>query len=739
MGWFQELISARMVNDEELLAGAFADLAAPVMGEEAAYRMLRHGNAEQLRGALGEVLDWFHAEAAEAPPEIEAVPDVLDYMLRPSGILKRRVKLAGRWYKDSIGPLLAENILTPAAESGEAAHAPPGLPGNSRKVVALIPCGFSGYRFTGETGRKVRVNKSRAAAIGQDAFCFYKPLPQRPLTARDLIRHTIASLSPQDMLLFVFAELVLTLFGMVTPATANLIFTRVVVSADSRLLLAVLGMLFGVSLSSFLVTGCKSLLLARMRAKISLNVQAALMGRLLALPAAFFKQFSAGESAERLGGSDAVTAFFTDFVFGGLLTLAFSAGYFFQIFSYGPLLLLPALGAVIAAQLFSVIVALLKMPLLAEQLGAAARTGGLIFQLISGIQKIKLVGAENRAFAQWAKRYRPVAKTTFDPPFIFKTSTVISACITLAGTLAVYVIAGRTKMPAGSFIAFNVAYGMITPLSIEALVNLRPVLAQLAPFLETAPEVSSGKQIPLRLSGAIELNHVFFRYDDKMPLVIDDLSLKISKGQYVAVVGKTGCGKSTLIRLLLGFEKPALGSIYYDSKDLEKLDLKSVRRLVGVVTQNGKLLQGSIYENIVISAPHLTLDDAWAAAELAGLAADIRAMPMGMFTMVSEGGGGFSGGQKQRLMIARAVAAKPRILLLDEATSALDNITQKQVSDALSRLKCTRLVIAHRLSTIRQCDRILVLDHGRIAEDGTYDALIAQGGIFAGLVKRQQM
>jgi ABC-type bacteriocin/lantibiotic exporter with double-glycine peptidase domain len=204
-------------------------------------------------------------------------------------------------------------------------------------------------------------------------------------------------------------------------------------------------------------------------------------------------------------------------------------------------------------------------------------------------------------------------------------------------------------------------------------------------------------------------------------------------------VGETGCGKSTLIRLFLGFEKPQLGSIYYDSKDLEKMDLKSLRKLVGVVMQNGKLLQGSIYENIIVSAPHRTLDDAWAAAELAGLADDIRAMPMGMFTMVSEGGGGFSGGQKQRLMIARAVVSRPRVLFLDEATSALDNITQKRVAKALGSLKCTRLVIAHRLSTIRQCDRILVLKQGRIAEDGTYDELINQNGVFAELVARQQL
>jgi ABC-type bacteriocin/lantibiotic exporter with double-glycine peptidase domain len=280
---------------------------------------------------------------------------------------------------------------------------------------------------------------------------------------------------------------------------------------------------------------------------------------------------------------------------------------------------------------------------------------------------------------------------------------------------------------------------MIMPLAIDPLVNLRPVLEQLKPFLETAPETSGDKHIPQRLSGNIELNHVSFRYNENTPMIVDNLSLNIKKGQYVAIVGKTGCGKSTLLRLLLGFEKPLLGSIYYDSKDLEKLDMKSLRKLIGTVMQNGKLLQGSIYENIVVSAPHLTMADAWAAAELAGLADDIKAMPMGMFTVVSEGGGGFSGGQKQRLMIARAVAAKPRLLFLDEATSALDNITQRHVAEALEKLNCTRLVIAHRLSTIRHCDRILVLEQGRIVEDGAYDELIDMGGVFAELVTRQLM
>ena len=242
-----------------------------------------------------------------------------------------------------------------------------------------------------------------------------------------------------------------------------------------------------------------------------------------------------------------------------------------------------------------------------------------------------------------------------------------------------------------------------------------------------------------KLNGGIELNNVSFRYSDDMPNVIDNLSLKIRPGQYVAIVGKTGCGKSTLMRILLGFEKPQKGAVYYDGKDIAGMDLKSLRRHIGVVMQNSGLFQGDIYSNIVISAPMLTLDDAWEAAEMAGMADDIRNMPMGMNTIISEGQGGISGGQRQRLMIARAIAPKPKILMFDEATSALDNITQKTVSDSLDSLKCTRIVIAHRLSTIRHCDRIIVLKDGGIAEDGTYDELIAKKGYFSELVERQRV
>ena len=272
-----------------------------------------------------------------------------------------------------------------------------------------------------------------------------------------------------------------------------------------------------------------------------------------------------------------------------------------------------------------------------------------------------------------------------------------------------------------------------------SVAQIRPVLEMAEPILNAEPEVTEEKEIVTELAGNIEVSHVTFRYEQNTPYVLKDLNMKIRAGEYVAIVGRTGCGKSTLVRLLLGFEKPETGSVFYDQHDLANVDPRSLRKSIGVAIQNGELFQGDIFSNITISAPQLKMEDAWAAAELAGIADDIREMPMGMQTMISEGSGGISGGQKQRLIIARAVAPRPKILIFDEATSALDNKTQKQVSDALDGLKCTRIVIAHRLSTIRNCDRILVMDQGTIIEEGTYDDLIAREGLFAELVRRQRL
>ena len=293
--------------------------------------------------------------------------------------------------------------------------------------------------------------------------------------------------------------------------------------------------------------------------------------------------------------------------------------------------------------------------------------------------------------------------------------------------------------------AFNAAYGQMQAaiLAMAAMAGqfaqVGPMLEMVAPILEAEPETAEGRPGVASLSGGIEVSGVSFRYDENAPYVLQDLSFTLRPGEYVALVGKSGCGKSTILRLLLGFEEPERGSVFYGPHDVAKVDLHSLRRHIGTVMQDGKLFMGDIANNITIAAPGAGIDDAWEAAELAGIAEDIRKMPMGMQTIVSEGSGGISGGQRQRIMIARAICGGKRILMFDEATSALDNKTQKHVSDSLDSLKCTRVVVAHRLSTVRHCDRIMVVDGGKIAEEGTYEELVARGGLFAELVERQRL
>lgn len=293
--------------------------------------------------------------------------------------------------------------------------------------------------------------------------------------------------------------------------------------------------------------------------------------------------------------------------------------------------------------------------------------------------------------------------------------------------------------------AFNAAYSQVSVALMEFanassdIAEIKPRLELQIPILETSPENSENKPRVESLSGSIEMSNVAFRYGDDSPYVFRSLSLKVRAGEYVALVGKSGCGKSTILRLMLGFEMPESGSVFFGSHDTQKVDLRSLRRHIGTVTQDGRLFAGDIASNITLSTPRATIDDAWRAAEMAGIADDIRAMLQGMHTLIGEGSGSISGGQRQRLMIARAICGDRSILMFDEATSALDNKTQKQVADALDAMHCTRIVVAHRLSTVRHCDRILVIDDGRVAEEGTFDELLATDGLFAELVRRQRV
>lgn len=725
MGWFDEQIKQRKQNDQDVVTDAFINIAGAVMGSRVSAAL--NDERQQTKNAFDEILRFYHINTKDIPDNITDRNEQLEYLLRPHGITRRTVTLSKGWYKDAIGAML-------------------GIRKSDGMVVALIPTGFSGYSYRDmETGKYVKINGKNQELFEEEAIAFYKPLPLKEIGISDLMRYILGTLSPADFVMTGASALAVTLIGMLSPKLNNLLFSRVIEDGSTQILLAITVFMICVTLSSLLINGVKSLIIARINTKMSISVQAAVMSRLMSLPTGFFKNYSSGELSARVQSSNSLCEMLVSAALTTGLTSVFSLVYISQIFVYAPALVMPSLIITLATVAFTVVSAFVQMKVSKKKMELSSKESGMSYALISGVQKIKLSGAEMRAFARWGNLYAEEARLAYNPPMFLKINSVISSAISLAGTLMMYWVAVSSGVSVAEYYAFNTAYGMISGAFISfagialTVAQIKPIMDMVKPILEAVPEISEEKQMITRLSGSIELDNVSFRYNDNMPLVIDDLSLKIRPGQYVAIVGATGCGKSTLLRLMLGFESPQKGAVYVDGKDIEVVDLKSLRRNIGVVMQNGKLFTGDIFSNITISAPWLTMDEAWHAAELSGIAEDIRRMPMGMYTMISEGSGGISGGQRQRLMIARAIAPKPKVLMFDEATSALDNITQKTVSESLDSLKCTRIVIAHRLSTIKQCDRILVLDKGKIIEDGTYDELIQRGGFFAELVARQRV
>jgi ABC-type bacteriocin/lantibiotic exporter with double-glycine peptidase domain len=369
---------------------------------------------------------------------------------------------------------------------------------------------------------------------------------------------------------------------------------------------------------------------------------------------------------------------------------------------------------------------------------------GLLMEILGGIAKLRVAAAELRAFSRWSNAFAEQRANDARSGRLGAWQTVAATSLPILGSVGVLAIAagGAAPIDVAAFAAFNSAFGQFTTalLSLSTSLNVSieaaPLFARMRPVFEAPLEVDESRVDPGTLGGHVAVRNLSFRYTAEGPWTLDGIDFEARPGESIAIVGASGSGKSTLLRVLLGFETPARGGVYYDGKDLETLDLRLLRRQIGTVLETARLIPGSILDNIAGSAP-LTRDQVTEATRLAGLDADIAAMPMGLQTFVMEGASQLSGGQRQRVMIARALVNRPRLIFFDQATSALDNRTQAIVGESLAAMNATRIVIAHRLSTIRDADRIVVLEDGRIVETGTYDELVGRDGAFHRLVQRQ--
>jgi NHLM bacteriocin system ABC transporter peptidase/ATP-binding protein/NHLM bacteriocin system ABC transporter ATP-binding protein len=668
--------------------------------------------------------------------------DPLGDLARASGFHVRPVKLGTDWWRSPGG----EPLLVQLADRGNTPAALVPAEGKARWVS-------SAYQLFDHEGRSQPVDRALALGIASNAWTIYRTLPDEPQTKFDLVRFSlkVPGLVREMWTVFLMA-LLAALFGLSIPIAAGILVDQVIPEADLFSLGVMCGFLAVLALSAAIFRVVQGFLVLRIEGRVSAAIIPAIWDRLLRLPTGFFANFSSGDLAFR---ALEFTRVFKKISGATVTTLVMGL---FAIFNLGLLYVYSwpmALCTTLLVGVMLLVTAYFLAGLLRHETSIRKIDGvisGLLLELLGGIITLRTAGAERRAFARWAGRYTERLVLSIKARrFATRINQwlavypILTAMIVYAGAL--YLDTGLLKT--GNFLAFSITFAnlMAAVLAIGytsiGLLDLLPTFERIRPILEARPEFAAAVIEPVRLAGAIALNHVSFRYpgQDQGTKVLDDVSLQVRPGEFVAIVGPSGSGKSTLMRLLLGFEAPDAGSVTYDGRELATLDLRDVRRQIGVVLQQAQLLSTDILGNIVGFAPLLTVEDAWEAARLAGLDEDIRRMPMGMHTLVGEGGGNLSSGQRQRLLIARAIVRRPKILLLDEATSALDNVTQAIVGDSLTnQLRgTTRVVIAHRLDVVVKADRIYVLNDSRIVQSGPYHQLVDEPGPFRELARRQML
>lgn len=646
-----------------------------------------------------------------------------------SGFRTREVLLTEKWWRKDNGPLL-------------------GFMDEDERPVALLPSGPRKYVLVDPTrADRIPVDETVAEKLKPFARMFYCPFPDRPLTLRDVLKFGL-QWARKDIRMMLLMGICSGLVSILVPIVTQFLYDEVIPGEDRFQLLQVAGALVVVALVSGMFLIVQALAQLRIDGWMGAAIQAAIWDRLLKLPVTFFRRFSAGDLVNRALGINEIQSLLSGAAVSTVIGAVFALFNLAVMFWYSRHLALVALVVIVAALVLAAAAFKIQMRYQRPLYSLLGSIQGFVFQIILGISKLRISAAEKRAFYLWADKFARQKELDLKTRNVTNMVVVFSTILPLAGMLAVFSWFSMSDDPAvhtlstGSFLAFHTAFLAVLAAIWHSLTFLFPVLAvvplyeRTEPILVATPEVTAGRTAIHELRGHIEISHVSFRYTHDGPWVLIDVSLEASPGEFVALVGPSGSGKSTLYRLLLGFETPESGAIYFDGHDLTGLDIRSVRRQMGVVIQSGRLFTGTILSNIV-GAARLTLEDAWDAARKCALEEDIRAMPMGMHTVIGEGGSGFSGGQRQRILIARAIAVKPRIMLFDEATSALDNESQAAVGRSLERLQATRIVIAHRLSTIKNADRIYVLMKGEMVESGNYEELMERNGEFARLAKRQ--
>jgi ATP-binding cassette subfamily C protein len=667
------------------------------------------------------------------PNDIAAKMDSVTKMrrfIKKANMQVRLVSLQSDWYKCDAGVMLCYR-------------------GKEREPAALLPEGTGKYRLvSASTPQGVTVGQDVAREIERDAFVCYPGLPLHKLSMKDMLRFMLRHSPKPDWRAILTVSFISGLLSLLLPLITESIFSDIIPISDRQGLGTVTQVMLVSGLTTAILGFVRGISTLRLKSHAGIALESALWSRLLSLPIRFFRQYDAGDLVGRMQGIAAIKALLDDNVLSVMFNTLFSFWSLCLMLYYSPRL--TATAAAVWVVYVAVISLFYRRQIVfsRKKVDASNKVSARTLQILSGLSKFKLAGGEDAAFHLWSQVFGEAWSWNLKMRWNQNFSGLINSIQPIVLTMIVYYVTAsvadgdKQTLSYSAFMGFQAAFAgfnmtLVSFIPIVASIyNVVPFIENIKPVLEAEPEVTGDKLDVGTLSGEVEVKNLHFSYEPDSPMVLKGISFKIKAGESVAFVGASGCGKSTLLRILLGFEKPTQGAVLFDGQDFSSLNVSSVRSQMGVVLQNGQLMSGEIFTNIVGTSP-LTLDDAWDAARLVGLDRDIENMPMGMNTVISEGAGNISGGQRQRILIARSLVNKPRIIILDEATSALDNTTQAIVTESMKRLSATRIIVAHRLSTIKDADRIFVLGEGRIAEEGNYEQLMRKSGIFAQLARRQ--
>lgn len=651
----------------------------------------------------------------------------IEDVARLSDFLVRRVTLDDDWYRKNVGVFVA-------------------FRSDNRDAVVCHPRSSRRYLVTDlVSGTEQVVTMEIANGLLDYGYVLARPFSAKPLSYRDVIRFVGRSLNWKDLLAYFIMMLLGTVIGYLLPEATRIIYDDYVPSGNLSASIQIGGFVICLILSNLFFTLVKETAMIRIFHPVKQRLEAAVFHRLFNLPVSFFREYDSGDLAGRAIGASAIWSMVSQVAFVNVVTFAMAFIYLFRMVGYSSALTSMAILMLLCFILLRSLLVWMQVAREKKRADLNAKTTSIFYQYLEGLEKIRLSGSEDSAFYRYLRPYVQMKKLQYQSDRISMYLSLLSMASVTLFTLAFFVIIGKQVqgVSPGVYIAFSAAFGgfsaavMSMTEAIHSLIKLKPELKRAKPLLDTPPESEGAMKSLTDVNGEIELSNVSFSYDSQKAPTINNINLHIRPGEYIGIVGPSGSGKSTLMKLLLGFEKPTEGQVLFSGRDLNTLNKRELRKRFGIVLQNGKLLPGSILENITITSPGKTLWEAQDAVEAVGLKADIEQMPMGLHTMVSEDAGTISGGQKQRILIARALINKPSILLMDEPTSALDNITQQLVADTMEALPVTRIVIAHRLSTVKNCDRIIVLKDGVICEEGSYEDLLQREGVFYQLASRQ--